>query len=354
MLLKRMIINKNNLDKFWSILCLLILIGIGLIQHWYWKEFRFSGINIVVNIPSGATTREIARILKSNGLIKSENLFLFAAKLSGREKQLKPGTYTFSKNLTMFQIIDRLYRSLGISSKITFYENTSIKDYIKQLQKIGIDSTEFIEATKNIKLLREFGIEANSAEGYLFPDTYYISSDMSAEDLVRMLLKRFKQVFTEQHVKKAKEMGFSLHEIVTLASIIGAEVKEKEEAYLVSSVFHNRLKRGIPLQACPTIQYIIPDGPRRLLLKDLRIDSPYNTYLYKGLPPGPIGNPGKLALDAVLNPAKTNYLFFVSQGDGTHAFNETIEGHLQSKTVLDSIRMIHKIDQFKTKENQTQ
>lgn len=343
--------NGNQSAVCWSILSLSLLLAIGILQYFLW-DYKDETTKVVnVTIAPGSNVRQIAKILKSGGLISSEYLFVLAVKLSGKEKQLKPGNYTIPKNLGMFRIIDKLYRSIGFTGKITFYENTTIRDYAQQLKKIGVDSADFVEATKNQLLLQEFGIHANSAEGYLFPDTYYLSSDMSAEDIVRMLLKRFRKVFTEQHQKKANELGLTLHEAVTLASIIGAEVKIKEEAYLVSSVFHNRLKKGIPLQADPTIQYILSDGPRRLLLKDLKIDSPYNTYLYKGLPPGPIGNPGKLALDAVLNPAKTNYLYFVSQGDGSHAFNETIEGHLQSKTVLDSIRIVYRKEQESKKKS---
>lgn len=334
--------SQSNNFVFWGIISLVCLVAVSMLQYFIWTAPRTIREEITLTIPEGSTAKQIAQLLKANSIIKSEYLFLLTAKLTDKEKALKPGIYTIPSKISIFNLLDKLVGSAGVIGKITFLENWTFHDYALELLKNGIDTTTFFRAAHDKDLLSQFGINADNAEGYLFPDTYFISSDMNGEFIVKMLLKRFRKVVNQDFEAKAQGLNFSLHEIVTLASIIGGEVKVREEAFIVSSVYHNRLRKGIQLQADPTIQYILPGNPRRLLFKDLKIDSPYNTYLYKGLPPGPIGNPGKLALEAAINPAKTDYLFFVSQGDGTHAFNKTIEGHLKSKTVLDSLRIVLK------------
>jgi UPF0755 protein len=171
------------------------------------------------------------------------------------------------------------------------------------------------------------GIEADSLEGYLFPDSYLLSKDLKPEDVIEAMVRRFRRVYTSQYSERAKELGFSDHEILTLASMIEKESAIPSEKLLVSGVYHNRLKRNMMLYSCPTVIYGIKDFNGNLTKRDLARYSPYNTYLIRGLPPGPICNPGKEAIEAALYPATTEYLYFVSKNDGSNHFSSTLKEH---------------------------
>jgi UPF0755 protein len=182
------------------------------------------------------------------------------------------------------------------------------------------------------------GVQANSLEGYLYPDTYFFTYGVQAPEVLRTLVGHFWKVYNDSLKARTEELGWTVHQVVTLASIVEGEARVDSERALISAVYHNRLKRGMLLQASPTVQFLLPDGPRRLLKRDLEIDSPYNTYRYPGLPPGPINNPGRKSLLAALWPAPVRYLYFVANGDGTHTFSYTLAQHLRAKRKLDRIR----------------
>jgi UPF0755 protein len=186
--------------------------------------------------------------------------------------------------------------------------------------------------------LRKHQINGSSAEGYLFPDTYLLSEHTDPESVLNILVNESRKFWTKAREYRATALGLTKHEIVTLASIIEGEAIYDDERPVISAVYHNRLESGMKLQADPTIQYIIDDGPRRLLTRDLQIRSPYNTYLHEGLPPGPINSPGKKSLLAALYPEENEYLFFVAKGDGYHTFSKTEKEHNRAKKKLQKLR----------------
>jgi UPF0755 protein len=205
-------------------------------------------------------------------------------------------------------------------------------------EKLGMDPEEFENACNNSLLLWKWGIAAESFEGYLFPETYRFSEDESPQEIVGRMVQEYKKNFNDDLRIRMKDIGMTEGEVITLASIIEGEAIYNRERSVIAGVYHNRLKKGMRLQADPTIQYIVEDGPRRLLKKDLKIDSPYNTYLHYGLPPGPINNPGLESIKAALYPADTEYLFFVARGDGYHNFSRTEEEHNKAKREFQKLR----------------
>ena len=292
---------------------------------------------IVVN--KGDNLDVIAENLSASGLTESAWRFKWTARLMRVEKQLPAGVFTIPFGLSNHELIKRMLSSDNNTENVTIREGWAAKRISHIVsKKCDIDSALFMQAVNDTVFIRQLGIEAPSLEGYLYPDTYNLYLGMDPYDVVRRMVTQFKSHFADSLKSRAFALGFSVNEIVTLASIIEGEIIYGSEAPVVSAVYHNRLKRGMRLQADPTIQYIIPDGPRRLLYRDLKVDSPYNTYLRKGLPPGPIGNPGKRALLAALYPKKAAYLYFVARGDGYHNFNTTIEGHLADKRKFDQYR----------------
>ncbi len=196
--------------------------------------------------------------------------------------------------------------------------------------ELFVDSAAFVQKAFDQSFVDSLGVNARSMEGYLFPDSYYVYERSSPSEIIGIFYNGFKKFMTDSLKARADSMGFSVHEVLTLASIVEGETNKTEEMPQIASVYLNRLKRGMKLEADPTIQYLQPNGWKRLLYKDLKIKSPYNTYLYAGLPPGPINNPGGKAILAVLYPADTDYLFFVANGEGGHNFSKTYSQHLRN------------------------
>lgn len=294
----------------------------------------------VVFIPRGSSLAEIARILKKNELLKNEEFFVLLGKISGYQHKLKAGMFKVPQNLHPWHLLQYLTHPVSADIKITLPEGISAAEIAGILQqRLGIDSTQFMNLVRDSAFCHSLGVEVADLEGYLLPETYYLPYGMSEEKIIRLLVKNTLEIFEPDSVRQQMErLGMTRHQILTLASIIEGEVVVDSERVLVSSVYHNRLKRGWRLQADPTIQYIIPGPPRRLLLKDLEIDSPYNTYRYRGLPPGPINNPGKKSILAAIFPAKTRYMYFVATGDGGHHFSRTAAEHSRWKARFDKIR----------------
>jgi UPF0755 protein len=284
-----------------------------------------STIQKIINIPSGTNAKEIVHILEKNEIIRKNNyLFIILIKLSKLEDKLKFGEYNLSPSLNMLQILNKLARGEIVVYKITIPEGyTSIQ--IAEL----LDKKEIVEKESFLKLVK-YG--EKSWEGYLFPDTYEVPKKYGAENMFKLMLSNFEQVAVDNKlINKAEQTGFTMDEIITLASIIEKEAKFAEEKRQISSVFHNRLKIGMKLQSCATIQYILGKPKEKLEESDLEIESPYNTYLYKGLPPGPICNPGIDSIIAALEPANEDYLYFVLGDNGRHIFSKTYEEHLKNK-----------------------
>jgi len=314
----------NFIYKLFFIFSLIFLMVILFFTAAYFPSEENSSIQKIINIPPGSNAQEIVHILEENQIIRKNNyIFRVLIKLSKLEERLKYGEYNLSPAMDMFQILEKLVRGEVILYKITIPEGyTCIR--IAELLEIKeiLEQESFLNLVKNGE---------KSWEGYLFPDTYEVPKGYGSENMLKLLLSNFNHLVDKKLKDKAEEIGFSMDEIITLASIIEKETKFTEEMKRVSAVFHNRLKKDMKLQSCATIQYILVKPKEKLEESDLKIDSPYNTYLYPGLPPGPICNPGLDPIKAALEPADEDYLYFVLGEDGRHIFSKTYEEHLKNK-----------------------
>ena len=315
----------NFFNKLFFIFSLIILIAILFITSVYFPLEENSTTRKIVNIPSGTNAKEIVDVLEKNEIIRKNNYtFRILTKLMKLEDQLKYGEYNLSPSMNMLQILDKLVKGEVIAYRITIPEGYTCTQIAEILDKKEITEKEaFLELVKDGE---------KTSEGYLFPDTYEVPKKYGAENMVKVMLLNFNQIAIEnKFADRSEEIGFSLDEIIILASIIEKEAKFNDEKNKVSTVFHNRLEKGMKLQSCATIQYILEEPKERLDENDLKIDSPYNTYLYKGLPPGPICNPGLDSIIAALEPGKEDYLYFVLGENGRHIFSKTYQEHLKNK-----------------------
>ncbi len=292
-----------------------------------------------VTIDRGMTPHEIAYLLKDTGVLPNRHFFILGAKLLGVSRKLQAGNYCFSGRMSNYFVLKKLYEGDISTIKVTIPEGLPAERIARILKTtVAVDSSRFMQLVYDPKFCDSLGIETSSLEGYLYPNTYRLYEGISADKVITYLVYHFKNEFNDSLHQKAEEMDLTEHEVVTLASIVQGEAMVKEERPIIAALYLNRLKKGMRLQADPTIQYIINDGPRRLLDKDLEIDSPYNTYIYKGLPPGPVNNPGISSICSILYPAKVNYLFMVANGDGTHSFSESLIEHNRAKRKFDQYR----------------
>lgn len=294
-----------------------------------------------VEIPAGATTSQIAQILVQEGVIRHGPLFVAAARLMGLDARLQAGEYRLSPDLGLMQVLRHLEEGRIATELVTIPEGFAIAQIAQLLEARGIVEAErFVELAQDDTLV--YGenppIEKSirSLEGYLFPDTYRFAPGAPPETVIRRMVGRFVEKALPVIQAAGDEAGASLdvHEVVTLASIVEKEAAVAEERPVIAAVFLNRLRSNMPLQADPTVKYAMDDPPVRLLYAHLNIDSPYNTYRYRGLPPGPIASPGLSSIEAVLQPADVDYLFFVAAGDGTHRFTRTYDEHLRIQRTL--------------------
>ncbi|HZK12343.1 MAG TPA: endolytic transglycosylase MltG [Atribacterota bacterium] len=315
----------NFINKLFFIFSLFFLIIILFITAIYFPLEENTTAPKIVDIPSGTNAREIVDVLEKNEIIRKNNYtFRILTKLMKLEDQLKYGEYNLSPSMNMLQILHKLVKGEVITYKITIPEGYTCIQIAELL-----DKKEIVKKEDFLKLVKD---SEKTLEGYLFPDTYEVPKRYGAEKMVKVMLSNFDQIALEnKFTEKAEKIGFSLNEIIILASIVEKEAKFNDEKNRVSSVFYNRLKIGMKLQSCATIQYILGEPKEKLDEKDLKIDSPYNTYLYKGLPPGPICNPGLDSIIATLEPAEEDYLFFVLGENGRHIFSKTYEEHLINK-----------------------
>ena len=294
---------------------------------------------IEITIQRGMTPGAISSLLKENGVIRSEKKFLFGAKLLGVTRKLQAGRYIFQGRLNNYAVLNKLYKGHVVTEHVTIPEGSRATKIAGILNEaLNIDSVHFISLVYDSSYSRLQGVEASTLEGYLYPDTYRFHTNTSPEETTQRMISRFQGVFHDSLIQRAGQIGMTVHQIVTLASIVEGEAALDSERSIIAALYINRLKRNMLLQADPTIQYIIKDGPRRLLNKDLQIDSPYNTYIYPGLPPGPVNSPGIASILAVLYPDTVKYLYMVANGDGSHTFSRTMRDHLKAKARFDRVR----------------
>ena len=281
-----------------------------------------------VDFPKGSSVRRLADQLEQGGVLRSARLFTLYARLTGSAARVKAGTYQFSDAMKPSQILHKLVAGDVYEKRFAVPEGYSIYQLAEMLDTRGFSKKEeFLAACRNPEILRETGIRGKSVEGYLYPSTYNLAKVSDAREMVRMMTAQFRKVYDERFPALEQASALSRREIITLASIVEKEAVSPEEKPLIASVFHNRLKAGMPLQSDPTAVYGLRAFGGKVTGTDVRRDTPYNTYLIKGLPPGPIGNPGSDAIEAVLKPATTNYYYFVARNDGSHQFSATLDEH---------------------------
>ena len=294
---------------------------------------------VEINIPKGVTLSQIGNILKEESIISNKRTFTMAVKSLGHEKNIPAGRYVLHNALNNRAIINQLVYGVPSLKSITVLEGWTIYQIANELEKeLKISKKTFLRLCNDQRVIKLFNLEGNSLEGYLFPDTYTFAEGVDPYLVLTRMVNEFINNITKSMEVQAQEMNMSLLEVITLASIIEGEAIYDSERAIISAVYHNRLKRGMKLQADPTIQYIIDDGPRRLLNNDLKIESKYNTYLYRGLPPGPINSPGKESIIAALYPGVNEYLYFVARGDGYHTFSTNEKDHNKAKKKFQEVR----------------
>ena len=287
----------------------------------------------VITIEKGMSLNSVSHLLLENEIIVNQNIFKLKVITRGLASKIPTGRFLIDGKISDAILIDLIFNKGPIKLKLTIPEGSQSKNLFQDINTLLNTDYDFNKYFNSTEILEQYKVDASSLEGYLYPDTYYLYHDSSPEEIIDILLSEFWKKFDENLQDRANQLGFSVHEVVTLASIIEGEAMLDSERSTISSVYHNRLKINMKLQADPTIQYIIPGPPKTLSNRDLRIKSDYNTYQNYGLPPGPINNPGIASIKAALYPEDTNFLFFVAQGDGSHAFTTNEKDHEEAKRI---------------------
>jgi UPF0755 protein len=326
------ILPLNQRAKKWTALgVVLLLIGCVFLFGYAKRPIDDRAVVATVYIPKGTGFIEIVNILDQAGMVKNKRFFIILARFKGVFSSIKAGEYDLATSMSPWEITDKLARGEIKIRPVTIPEDYTLKQIADRLVAENLVSEEnFISVTTDPGFLAALNIDAGSAEGYLYPDTYYFYRGITPREIVRGMVNRFREKVTPQMIERAKALGMTTTEFVTLASLIGKETGYGEEKAQVSAVFHNRLKKGMRLQCDPTAIYSLTEYRNIVRRKHLDNDTPYNTYKIKGLPPGPIANPGIDSLQAALYPAPVNYLYFVSNNDGTHMFSTNMAAHAQA------------------------
>ncbi len=310
----------------------LSLLGLSLVLTVHTCSFLRTPITppkpVSVEIAHGKGAWEIAKTLEKNGVISHAATFMCIAVLTGKSKHLQAGSYVFEGNHVPHDIMDILFRGKTLKYRVTIPEGYTIFQIGEAVSKAKLmPKHDFVAAAKSSQTTEFFAISAPSMEGFLFPDTYYLALHMTPLEIMAKMIGRLRAIYTPALEQRAKDLGMSKLQVITLASLIEKEASVPSDKPLISSVFHNRMKRGMRLQSDPTVIYGIDGFTGKIGPDDLLRKSPYNTYRHEGLPPGPICNPGLESIKSALWPAQTGYLYFVSRGDGTHSFSSSLQEH---------------------------
>lgn len=288
-----------------------------------------------IDVASGAPLRQVADSLHVRGVIRHPWIFERYAILAHFDRQIRAGEYEFVAGESYRRILERLRRGDIVQIRVTIPEGLTNREIALLFERaMGFDPETFMQLTADEEILRQYNIDSPTLEGYLFPDTYYFPSKTTEREAIEALLMRFFTAWTSEHEEQARALGLTRGQALTLASIVEGEVLVQDEGRRVSAVYHNRLRMNMLLQADPTVLYALGGERRRVLYRDLRVDSPYNTYMNLGLPPGPICNPGLAAIEAALDPLEgIDDLYFVAaqDGSGRHLFSRTFREHLNAK-----------------------
>lgn len=295
------------------------------------------GRTVTVNVPRHATAWEVGQLLREKGLVRSAGAFSLYTRLKGVDGRLKAGRYTFNTSMPLGEMVGRLAAGEAEMKVVTIPEGFTVNQIADLLEREGLVSRqEFLAAAASadfpFPFVKNLPPGPHRLEGYLYPDTYYLEYSLTPEEIIEIMLSRFAQKMKElDYSRRAEQAGLTLHQAVTIASMVEREAKVDEERSLIAGVILNRLRLGMPLQVDATVQYALGAHRAKLYYRDLVVDSPYNTYLFSGLPPGPIACPGEASLLAAVLPARTEYLYYVARPDGTHAFARTLEEHNANK-----------------------
>jgi UPF0755 protein len=289
------------------------------------------GSTVQVVIPRGATVRAAADSLQRAGVVGSARFFRWYASRAGRDRAIKPGTYELQRGQSWGEVLDALVSGRAMVHTVTVPEGFDMREIAPLLAKaLSVPEDSVRAAVVDSAWIAKLAIPVGSLEGYLFPDTYTFPSGTTAREAVNAMLERFVAVWKPEWDARLRELSITRHQAVTMASIVEKEARVASERPVIAAVYWNRIRRGMRLQADPTVQYALPARVERVLYKDLEVDSKYNTYRNDGLPPGPIASPGAASIDAALNPASVTYLFFVAHPDGHHEFRNTFAEHQQA------------------------
>ena len=319
--------------KKYVLLIVLILLSICLGFSWFLWQYLTAPLggdkeDKHIEITPGMSLALIANVLEKERVITGAKKFRLFAKLKGVDKKIQAGDYTFQTAMTPSEVLNRLVNGENRIHKVTIPEGFNIFQIAALLEKEGlVEKSRFLHYVSDPVFVHSLGIDGDSLEGFLFPDTYHLRKGMGEERILRKLVARFNEIFKEPYQQRAEEINFRLKELITLASIVEKETSDPSERNLIAAVFHNRLKMGMMLQSDPTVIYGILNFNGNLTKEDLETKTPFNTYLIRGLPPRPIANPGEDSIKAVLYPSPKKYLYFVSKNDGTHHFSTTLKEH---------------------------
>jgi len=312
-----------------GLIAVLLAAGVFGLRQWWFQHWPVTPPGIQrVDIAPGTALPQIAAQLEQAGVIGDARHFAQLARWREAAQKIRAGSYEFSKAATPVEVLDRLVAGDVIKIRITIPEGFTLREIAARVAAVGIGTAaQFLQAAADPARLGKLGIPARSLEGYLFPETYTVTTTTTPGEVLRMMVAQFERQLTPEMVAAARARGLDRHALVTLASIVQKEAGNEEEMPLIAGVFYNRLRKGMRLQADPTVIYGIPDFDGNLTRRHLETPTPYNTYTRAGLPPGPIASPGLAALRAVAQPAATQALYFVATGEGRHVFNVTLDAH---------------------------
>jgi len=318
----------------WVLPIVILVSALAIAVHYVYFTFPFHSkkTEVVLTIEPGTSVAQIANDLTRTEVIDSPALFKAIARTRGVDRKLKAGTYIFEKGQSEAKTVSMLARGSTVGERVTIPEGLTFRQIASLLSReASVDSIRFVFLSSDEAFIKSLEVKAKSLEGYLFPDTYNIFWRMDAAQVIRMMVGRLFEIFDETHQEQANRMGSTLHHVLTMASMVEREAMVSVERPLIAGVLYSRLRMGMPLQCDATVQYALPKHKELLTYRDLEVKSPYNTYLHRGLPPGPICNPGASSIEAALYPEETECLYYVALGDGSHIFSRTKREHARAK-----------------------
>ena len=322
---------KRRLSPLWSLLLVLVLASawlVGDMLHFIRTPASSEPAEVVVEVPVGMSVPALSELLYGQGLVRNAGKFRWLVRFKGAARQIKAGEYQLSTGLRPGELLNKIIHGVVRLHQITFPEGYTLKQMAELLEASKLVNAErFIATATDPAFVHSLGIAATSLEGYLFPDTYRFAKGLPVETVLRSFVTMFNQHFGPVQEEQARKLGFTRHQVVILASVVEKETAVAEERPLIAGVFLNRLRKRIRLQSDPTVIYGLRNFDGNLTRAHLQKDTPYNTYTRRGLPIGPICNPGAASIQAVLKPTSTSYLYFVAKKDGTHHFSTTLVEH---------------------------